>query len=106
MADYIKLDQPPRLIVGYPTCGACYVEVNHDDGNWVCPQCGTSWSTNACDDDEGTLYEDWSGDVLDSPVFTHRQAFDHHVPTTERPCYCSVCRQDSPTIDQILESLS
>ena len=70
----VKLDRPARLRLRYPTCGACEVEVDSDGDGWQCPVCGTSWPYQAGDDDEGELYEAWSGEVLGLLPVTHDEA--------------------------------
>lgn len=65
MSDYIKLAEAPAFIYENPKCGACYVELGDDDGNWMCPCCGTSWGSDAYDGEYGELYESWAGEELD-----------------------------------------
>lgn len=74
MTGYIRLEKPPEFSISYPTCSICDVDLEHDDG-WTCPVCGTTWSSNASDGDEGELYESWSGESLeDTPVSTEAEA--------------------------------
>lgn len=74
MSDYIKLAEAPRWVIQYPLCSACNVELDTDGDGWTCNVCGTSWDMNAGDGDEGALYEDWSGETLDGPVLSEKQA--------------------------------
>lgn len=65
--EYMKLETAPSLHhPGYPSCGACAVETELEDGLWQCPSCGTTWPADRleADPDEGELYEDWSGEEL------------------------------------------
>ena len=70
MGDYVKLAKAPVLILQHPACSACDVELDIDEGFWLCPCCGTAWDMGATDGDEGELYESWSGDSLDGPSTT------------------------------------
>lgn len=70
MGDYVKLAKAPVLILQHPACSACDVELDIDEGFWLCPCCGTAWDMGATDGDEGELYESWSGDSLDGPPLT------------------------------------
>lgn len=74
-ADYIRLGEPPRWCVQYPTCSACAVDLETDGDGWTCPVCGTSWSMDAGDGDKGTLYADWAGETPSGPVVPENQAF-------------------------------
>ena len=73
MSGYIKLAEAPALVVQYPTCGACGVDLECEDG-WTCPVCGTYWPSDASDGDTGSLYEEWSGETLDSPAVDDDEA--------------------------------
>lgn len=64
MSDYVKLSEPPTLVFQEPECGTCYQKCESDGDGWLCPSCGTSWGYNDYDQ-EGTLYESWSGEALD-----------------------------------------
>lgn len=61
---YVKLTEAPTLIFNEPSCGTCSEDVESDGDGWVCPSCGTSWSYDDYDQ-QGTLYEEWSGETLD-----------------------------------------
>lgn len=74
MSDYIKLVTAPRLSYNYPDCGTCRVPVDYDGDQLVCPVCGTCWETSAGDKEEGSLYEEWSGEALDGPVRNEEEA--------------------------------
>lgn len=75
MTDYIKLKAAPTLIIHDPTCSACGVEVDCEDG-WLCPVCGTSWEISACDGEEGALFEAWSGKELSTDALDSDEAFE------------------------------
>jgi tRNA(Ile2) C34 agmatinyltransferase TiaS len=38
----VKYATAPTLVYNYPSCGSCHVEVESDDGDFVCRTCGTS----------------------------------------------------------------
>lgn len=76
MTDYIKLEQAPQLVLQSPTCSACGVDVESEDGGWLCPVCGTTWSYNDSDGDDGSLYEEWSGETLESEPASSSAALD------------------------------
>ena len=39
---YLRLAERPALRhPGYPTCDACDIETDHEDGDWLCPSCRT-----------------------------------------------------------------
>ena len=80
MSSYVKLSERPQFVLMYPMCSACDVDLDHDGDSFQCPNCGTSWDTNANDGDEGDLYAYWSGEELDGPVVDHRRArqIAHH----------------------------
>lgn len=75
MTDYIRLAEPPRWCIQYPTCSACDVELETDGDGWTCPCCGTTWSMDAGDGDTGTLYADWSGEEATGPLVTSGDAW-------------------------------
>lgn len=64
MSGYVKLSEAPTLVFRAPECGTCYQECESDGDGWLCPSCGTSWGGNDYDQ-EGQLYEAWSGETLD-----------------------------------------
>jgi predicted RNA-binding Zn-ribbon protein involved in translation (DUF1610 family) len=74
MSTYVKLSAPPQLVLQYPLCGACTVELDHDGDGFVCPSCGTSWSSDASDGESGTLYSAWSGEEPSGEVLTEDEA--------------------------------
>lgn len=64
--DYLHLDRVPALVhPGYPLCGACDIEVEHEGSQWLCPSCGTCWPSTVLEDDGtcGVLFADWSGET-------------------------------------------
>ena len=63
----IKYDTAPTLSISAPQCAACLVDVESEDG-WLCPMCGTAWGYDAGEDEDGELYESWSGEESDVPV--------------------------------------
>lgn len=74
---YMNLDHIPALHhPGYPTCGTCEVEVEHNDG-WVCPSCGTSWDESNVEyyEGDGDRFEDWSGETRTGPVAPKDEAW-------------------------------
>lgn len=65
---YMKLAEKPGLDhPGYPNCGACGVEVDHDGDGWLCPSCGTAWPSDNVEapPEDATLFEEWSGEELE-----------------------------------------
>lgn len=62
----VRYDHPPKLVMQYPLCAGCDVEVDSDGDSLVCPDCGTSWSAMDGEDTPGTSYSDWSGEVVSS----------------------------------------
>jgi hypothetical protein len=74
MSDYIKLATAPVLSLNDPDCGTCYVSVESDGDGWTCPVCGTSWPYSAGDGDDGTLYEEWSGEELEGDIVDEDEA--------------------------------
>ncbi|WP_264032155.1 hypothetical protein [Cellulosimicrobium sp. SH8] len=74
--EYLKLAEAPSLVIHYPTCSTCDVDLENDGGDgWTCPSCGTSWDYGADDGDTGELYESWSGEELVGPVLDEDEAF-------------------------------
>ena len=67
---YIKLDHTPVLVLNYSDCSSCLVSVESDGDGWICPSCGTGWAYGDEDGDEGTLYEEWSGEDLEGPTYS------------------------------------
>lgn len=61
MADYLRLTDPPRIFLRRPFCGVCSCNLDHTDGAWTCPSCGTSWPLTACDGWPGELPADATG---------------------------------------------
>lgn len=91
MTEYIKLAEAPTFVFQNPTCGACSVELDTEEG-WVCPCCGTSWSYDAGDGDTGELYESWSGETLDSETVSEDAAYDagaKHKREADKKLYAS-----------------
>lgn len=80
---YIKLKRAPEWVLQFPQCSACMVDLETDGDGWICPVCGTSWSTDANDGDVGELYESWSGEKLDGPALGEHEAMQAGV-TWER----------------------
>ena len=39
MNDYLRLTRSPYISLSAPTCSACAVDLEFDDG-WLCPSCG------------------------------------------------------------------
>lgn len=76
MSEYIKLAEAPVFVFQSPTCGACSVELEHDGDGWECPCCGTIWVGDACDGEQGELYESWSGETLDGETVSEDAAYD------------------------------
>ena len=74
MADYTKLKEASTLVIQYPLCNACWQEVSHDGDSWICPHCGTTWDSDAGEDEPGTLYEEWSGETLSGDPVSDDQA--------------------------------
>ncbi|MFC8732159.1 hypothetical protein ACFT5B_06855 [Luteimicrobium sp. NPDC057192] len=74
MTEYLKLAEAPQLVIHYPTCSTCDVDLETDGDGWTCPTCGTSWDMRADDGDTGELYESWSGEKLDGPAVTEEEA--------------------------------
>lgn len=70
----VRLAAAPQLVLQYPLCGACTVELDHDGDSFVCPSCRTSWDPNAGDGDTGTLCADWSGEQPPGEVLTEEEA--------------------------------
>ena len=62
--NYVRLKEKPGLSASYPACDACLLEVDYEDGDWLCPGCGTSWPGDRMEVDasKATLFEDWSGE--------------------------------------------
>lgn len=85
--EYIRLATAPALNhPGYPTCDACDVEVEFDDG-WLCPSCGTAWPAGNVEagSDEASLYPDWAGEDLTGPICPTDEAWRFaHLPPDER----------------------
>ena len=81
MTDYIRLTDPPKLCIQYPTCSACSVDLTTDGHGWTCPVCGTRWAMDAGDGDKGDLYSDWFGVPATGPVVAeadaHRWGYYH-----------------------------
>ena len=75
---YMNLDHIPALHhPGYPNCGTCTVEVELEDGSWVCPSCGTVWDVSNYEYSEGVgeRFEDWSGETRTGPVAPKDEAW-------------------------------
>lgn len=85
---YLRLAEPPALRhPGYPICGACDIEVQHDGDGWLCPSCGTVWLVNTMEADasDAEMYPDWSGEDLTGPVCPNDEAWRFsHLPASER----------------------
>ena len=62
-ADYLKLSEAPTLIFATPYCSACTMDYEDTGDEWLCPTCGTTWDFEDFDQ-QGTLYEEWSGETL------------------------------------------
>ena len=78
MSNYIRLSERPHLEhPGYPTCGACQVETDPEDGTWSCPSCGTIWDAKnlEADPEDATLYEEWAGEPLTGPIIPNDEAW-------------------------------
>lgn len=71
---YLRLAEAPSLVIHYPTCSTCDVDLDFDDG-WICPSCGTAWDATASDGDKGDLYPWWSGVHLTGPVLSEDEAY-------------------------------
>lgn len=74
MSQHLKLDKPPMFVMHYPTCSTCGVDLDTEGDGWTCSSCGTNWDMTAGDGDEGELYAYWSGEEIDGPALTERQA--------------------------------
>ncbi|WQY99780.1 hypothetical protein [Microbacterium phage MO526] len=102
MSEYIRLVEAPAIVLRYPECGACGVDLGHDGDDWVCPVCGTSWPTDAGDGDTGSLYEEWSGESLDdAPALDSDAAFNAgivHTREARKRLYASLgwCEHGQP----------
>ena len=85
---YVRLDTKPELRhPGYPICGACDQETDHEDGQWLCPTCGTTWPGDDLEHpaENATLYADWAGEELTGPVCPVSLAWRWvHLPPDER----------------------
>lgn len=57
---YLKLAEEPQIVVSYPDCGTCGVEVESIADGWLCPSCGSEWDY-ADDGAYGELSEKTSG---------------------------------------------
>lgn len=55
----LKLDHKPVLVIQYPLCGTCQIDVEADPDGLTCPNCGTWWSHKAGDGEAGELPDDW-----------------------------------------------
>ena len=77
MNDYLCLPKPPTISWSAPMCSTCEVDLldNYDGGCWRCPSCGTAWSGNARDGDDGELYESWAGQPAGGPEVTEAEAW-------------------------------
>lgn len=76
--EYIRLAEPPALHhPGYPICDACNVETLNEDGDWLCPSCGTSWPGDNMEasGDDATMFTDWSGEELTGPTCPNDEAW-------------------------------
>lgn len=58
---YIRLQEPPKLIVPTPLCGTCNIEVIEIEGDPTCPCCGTAWWWGEADGATGDLCLDADG---------------------------------------------
>lgn len=65
----VKYETAPYLIFNEPSCSACLVDCEMEDGQWECPRCGTLWSYEQYDE-PGELYEEWSGDENEGELRT------------------------------------
>jgi len=71
---YVRLSEAPSLVIQYPLCSTCLVDVEVDADSLTCPICGTSWSHDAGDGDKGDLYADWAGEDQEGPSLTADEA--------------------------------
>lgn len=65
MSTYLRLEEPPALKhPGYPICGACVVETEHEDADWLCPSCGTVWPGEDLESEpeRAQMWPAWSGE--------------------------------------------
>lgn len=75
---YIRLAERPGLMhPGYPICDACTVETDYEDGDWLCPSCGTCWPGDDMEapPEKAQLYSEWSGEELTGPVCPNDEAW-------------------------------
>lgn len=101
MTEYIKLTEAPMWVIQYPQCGACMVDLYTDGDGWLCEVCGTTWDMRANDGDPGTLFENWSGEVLDVEPSTHREAMTAGIRYEREQRERSLARWLSSTTETI-----
>lgn len=75
MSIYIKLKEAPTLVINMPSCSACCVEIDAEADGLTCPCCGTTWGHRDGEGDTGTLYEEYSGDDLDTEPIDNDEAW-------------------------------
>ena len=83
MSEYpVRYTEAPYMHISYScgglSCGSNTVE--HDGDSFICSDCGTSWQ---CEDD-GQLYEEWSGDEREGPIVDPHD-WDAHQKATRTP---------------------
>ena len=84
MSDYLRLTRAPYISWSAPTCSACDVDLEFDDG-WLCPSCGTAWGSMAGDGDYGELYESWAGEPAGGLEVTKDEAWQiSHLQEPDR----------------------
>lgn len=66
----VKYETAPYLIFNEPSCSACLVDCEMEDGSWECPRCGTLWGGTQFDE-PGELYEEWNGEENEGEPRTH-----------------------------------
>lgn len=71
----VKYETAPALIFNEPSCSACLVDCEMEDGSWECPRCGTLWDGNQFDE-PGQLYEDWAGEDNEGEPRTHENGHE------------------------------
>ena len=82
MTNYIKLKRAPMILWTDPDRGTCFETLEMEDGDWICPLCGTCWGPEQYGGGQGLLYEEWSGEVLEGEPLDERDAY--HESTKRR----------------------
>ena len=68
----VRYDRAPYLVMHYPSCSACAVDLDLDGDVWQCPKCWTTWDMRDTDGDPGELWEEFNED---QPVTSHEDGW-------------------------------